>query len=87
MMNWLKKLMLFKRMILSANLVKKTDYDAKFLAIEKKMPSHDKHITTTEFNKLTTEIFAERSKQANVASKDDIADFVFKKRHILIRNY
>ena len=39
------------------NLVKKTDYDAKILDIEKKVTDHDhdKYITTSEFHKLTTE--------------------------------
>ena len=39
---------------------------------------HDKYITTQEFNKLTSESFTERLKQANLASKNDIADFVKK---------
>ena len=37
---------------------------------------HDKYITTQEFNKLTVENFAARLKQANLASKNDIADFI-----------
>ena len=39
-----------------SNLVKKTDYDAKITDIEKKVTDHDhdKYITTSEFNKLTT---------------------------------
>ena len=60
------------------NLINKTDYDAKVVAIEKKIPDHDKYITTTEFNKLTTEIFAERLKQASLASKNHSAGFVKK---------
>ena len=60
------------------NLINKTDYDAKVVAIEKKIPDHDKYITTTEFNKLTTEIFAERLKQACLASKNHSAGFVKK---------
>ena len=39
---------------------------------------HDKNITTPEFNKLTSENFAARSAQANLARKSDIADFVKK---------
>ena len=37
-----------------SNLVKKTDYDTKVNEIEKKTTnySHDKYITTPEFNKL-----------------------------------
>ena len=39
---------------------------------------HDKYITTQEFNKLTSEDFTARPKQANLASKNDIASFVKK---------
>ena len=42
----------------------------------KKIPNRDKCVTTTIFNKLKKENFAERLKQANLASKNDIADFV-----------
>ena len=38
---------------------------------------YDKYFTTPEFNKITKN-FTERLKQANVASKNDIADFVKK---------
>ena len=39
-----------------------TDYDAKILDIENKVTNHDhdKYITTSEFNKLTTENFKAR---------------------------
>ena len=46
--------------------------------------NHDKYITTQEFNKLTSESFTAKLKQANLASKRDIASFV--KRQILIIN-
>ena len=62
-----------------SNLGKKTDYNAKINAIEKKITTdhdHDKYITTQEFNKLTSENFAARLVQANLASKSDIASFV-----------
>ena len=36
---------------------------------------HDKYITTQEFNKLTSENFTATLKQANSASKNDIANF------------
>ena len=36
---------------------------------------HEKHITTQEFNKLTSENFAVRLAQANLASKNDIPIF------------
>ena len=49
--------------------------------IEMKMADHDhsnKYITTPEFNKLTSENFAARLKQAILASKSDIVHFVIK---------
>ena len=39
---------------------------------------HDKYITTQELNKLTSENFTSILKQANLASKSDIANFVNK---------
>ena len=43
-----------------SNLVKKVDYDAKITNIEKKVTNHDhdKYITTSEFNELTTKDLA-----------------------------
>ena len=69
-----------------SNLVKKTDYNTKINEIEKKITDHnqDKHITTPEVNKFAVEIFDLRLKQANLASKIDIANFV--KRQMLIIN-
>ena len=54
-------------------LVKKTtttDYNAKISDIEKKVidHDHDKYITTSEFNKLTTENLAARLAQAKLAT-------------------
>ena len=46
---------------------------------------NDKCIATQEFNKLTAEYFNARLAQANLASKNDIANFV--KRQILIINW
>ena len=40
---------------------------------------HGTYITTQEFNKLTADDLTARLKQANLASKDYIADFVKKK--------
>ena len=40
--------------------------------------SHDKYITTSEFNKFTAEIFDLRLKRVNLASKTYIANFVKK---------
>ena len=63
-----------------SNLVKKTDYNTKINEIEKKITdhSHDKYITTPEFNKLTAENVAARLAQVNLTSKSDIANFVKK---------
>ena len=47
-------------------------------AFENKIPDHSKYITTPEFNKLTAENIAARLKQANLATKGDISDFVKK---------
>ena len=68
-------------------LIKKSYYETKIGETEKKIADHDqcnKYITTHEFNKLAADIFAVRLKQANLTSKNDIADFV--KRHILVKN-
>ena len=43
-----------------------------------------KYIATQEFNKLTVENFAARLKQANLAMKVDITDFI--RRQILMIN-
>ena len=63
-----------------SNLVKKTDYNTNVSDIEKKITdhNHDKYFTTPEFNKFTAEIFGLRLKQANLARKSDIANFVKK---------
>ena len=52
----------------TSNLFKKTDYNTKFTEIEKKLTdhSHDKYITTTEFNKLATDEVNARLLQANL---------------------
>ena len=54
-------------------MVKKTDYNTKINEIEKKIAdhSHDKHITTPEFNKLKAENFAARLAQTNLITKTD----------------
>ena len=46
--------------------------------IEKKTDdhNHDKYITTAEFDKLASENFAARLKQANLESKSDTANFI-----------
>ena len=54
-------------------LLKKTDYVTKVNEIEKKITdhSHDKYITTPEFNKLTAENSAATLAQANLVTKTD----------------
>ena len=51
------------------NLVKKTNYDINITEV--KISDHNKYITTSEFNKLTTENFAARLAQANLVTKTD----------------
>ena len=45
---------------------------------KKKLLDHDygEYVTTQEFSKLTEDHFASRLKQANLASKRDIADLL-----------
>ena len=56
-----------------SNLVKKTDYNTKITEIEKKLTDHkhDEYITTSEFNKLATNVFNARIAQANLIAKTD----------------
>ena len=55
------------------NFVKKTDYDTEVSETEKKLTdhTHDKYITTPEFNKLTADIFNVRLTQGNLVTKTD----------------
>ena len=60
---------------------KKTDYNTKISEIENNVTTdhdHDKYITTQEFNKLPPEHSTAKLAQANLASKNDIANFVKK---------
>ena len=59
---------------------RKAEYNTKINEIEKKSTdhNHDKYIATPEFDKLTSESFAARLKQANITSKNDIANLVNK---------
>ena len=84
-MNWLKSQCYSDYQC--QELVKKVDCNTKINKIEKKIvdPDHDRYITNQEFNKLTAEHFAARLKQTNLASKNDIDDFL-KKRQILTIN-
>ena len=56
-------------------------YNTKISEIENRITTDhddDKYITTPEFNNLAAENFAARLKQANLSSKNDIANFVNK---------
>ena len=46
-----------------------------YTAVENKIPDHSKYIATSEFNQSAAETFAARLAQANLASKNDIANF------------
>ena len=72
MMNQLKKVMLFRLLILI--ILSKNDYDTIISEIEKKKLDPDcyKYITTQEFTKLMADNFAERLAQANLATEADI---------------
>ena len=52
-------------------LLKKTDYNTKITNIENKLNNHnhDKHIDTSEFNKLAADVFNARLAQANLIAK------------------
>ena len=65
-MIWFKKLLLFRPTI------KK---NIKIVEI-KKISDRNKNSTTQKIDKLTTESFDDQLKQAIIASKNDIADFV-----------
>ena len=79
-MNQLKKLTISTLLILITQL--KNDYYTKINDIEKKITDHDydKYITTQEQNKLTVDNFSARLPQGNVASQDNIDDFLKKDR-------
>ena len=74
MINWLKKLMLFTLIDIS-HLVKKADYVARIVEIEKKIPGHNKYSTTNYFNKFSGVIFAETLKRAKLATIIDLCTF------------
>ena len=54
-----------------SNLVNKTDYNTKLTEIEKKLTDHnyDKYIDTSEFDKLTADVFNARIAQVNLITK------------------
>ena len=57
-----------------SGLVKKTGYNTKISDIEKKITdhNHDKYITSSEFNRLATDNFKARLKQANLITKTNL---------------
>ena len=59
-----------------SSLVTKTDCNTKIADIEMKITDHDHdtYITTSEFNKLTTENFQARLVQGNLVTKADLDD-------------
>ena len=64
-----------------SNLMKKNYYNTKTSEIENKFTTDhddDKYITSQEFNKLTSDYFSTRLGQGNLASKNDIPNFVKK---------
>ena len=77
MINQLEKTILFRQLILVSQL-KNLTIAQKVGEMEKKILDygHDKYITIQEFNKLMTINFAVKLAQANIATKDDIVDFV-----------
>ena len=78
-----------------SNLVKKTDYNTKITDIENKLNNHnhDKYIDTSEFNKLTSDVFNVRLAQANLITKTDYNAKLSsrkitqnKSKHLLVEN-
>ena len=55
-------------------------------AVKNKIPDHSKYITSPEFNKLTAENFTATLKEASLAIKGDIADFVKKTDFTILIN-
>ena len=65
----------------TSNVVATTGLNTKIIENESKIPEHDKYITTSEFNKVMTEIFAARLKQASLVKTDfDNKLTIFNKR-------
>ena len=70
----------------TSDLVKKTDYDTKLEETKRKIPNHDKYITTNDFNKFSGTIFGERLKTELTTNKAlntveqtfDLSDFLCK---------
>ena len=65
----------------SRTLVKEADYNRKISEVEKKKLDHDhsnKYFSSQEINKFTSDNFAVRLKQSDVATKADINHFIEK---------
>ena len=62
----------------TSDLLKKTDQNTKINETENNILDHDydEYITTQESNRLMAETFANELKQTNLASKNNITDFV-----------
>ena len=58
----------------TSSLVITSVFDTKIGEVENKIPNYDAYFTTREFNKLATEKFKERLKQADLVSKNDFED-------------
>ena len=60
----------------ASSLVKKIDFNTKVSEIETKLADHNngKYIPTSEFNKLTAQIFAARLAEVNLITKTDFDD-------------
>ena len=56
----------------------KTDYDTRLKEIKRKILNHYKCIPSNDFNEFSGALFDETIKQATLATKADLADFVTK---------
>ena len=77
---WVKKANTIQN-IDTSDLAKKSDYDRKKVDVKKKIPNHNKYITTSIFNELMRESVATRLRKAKLEIKDDIVNLV-KKAHL-----
>ena len=66
----------------TSDLVKRVAYYKKIKKLKRKYLTMINILLTGEINKLVKERFADRLKQANLASKNDMADFVKKADYI-----
>ena len=66
----------------TSDLVKRVAYYKKIKKLKRKYLTMINILLTGEINKLVKERFADRLKQANLASKNDMADFVKKTDYI-----